>query len=119
MKKDIIISGPAASGKSWISYAIESTHKKKCLRVTSEGFEELLTQGIDLKLLKKHSCLIIDECSPQDIIHFDLTLRDFLVSKKDGRIPFPVIYLTQEVVTNSRLGRNNFHIIHCRNVHLY
>ncbi len=28
MTKDIIISGPAASGKTWIAIAIAGTHKK-------------------------------------------------------------------------------------------
>lgn len=118
MKKDIIISGPTASGKSWIASAIEQTHSKIALRVIAGYFIEALHEKkITKKLLKNRSMIIVDECTNQDILNLDINIRTFLIDQM-GNDNYPIIYLTKEEVTNKSLKCNNFHIIHCRNAHI-
>lgn len=122
MKKDIIISGPRASGKSWISFAIAGTHEK-VINTTAHQVKELLEKGFPPNLSEQYSLMIIDECKAEDITEIDLILGEFLISDNwndefRGRDKLPVVYLTQEEVTNQSLVHGNFHIIHCRNAHL-
>jgi len=122
MKKDIIISGPAASGKSWISQAIEGTHKK-VIKTTAHEVKERLEKGFPSNLSEQYSLMIIEECTAEDITELDLILGEF--SRSDNwnnkfreSDKLPIVYLTQEEVTNQSLGQGHFHIIHCRNAHL-
>lgn len=122
MKKDIIISGPAASGKTWIARAIAGTHEK-VIHSTAHQVKERLEKGFPGNLSEQYSLLIIEECTENDITELDLILGEFPVSdnwtgehSRDDKLP--IVYLTQEEVTNQSLGQGHFHIIHCRNAHL-
>ena len=122
MKKDIIISGPAASGKSWISFAISGTHKK-VINTSSYEVKKRLKKGYPVNLSEQYTLMVIDECSADDIIELDLILGEFSISdnwtgEMNGEDKLPIVYLTQEDVTNAILGHGHFHIIHCRNAHL-
>ena len=122
MKKDIIISGPAASGKSWISFAIAGTHEK-VINTTAQQVKERLEKGFPSNLSEQYSLMIIDECTSDNIAELDLILGEFPISDNwsnefRGSDKLPIVYLTQEEVTNQSLGQGHFHIIHCRNAHL-
>lgn len=119
MKKSIIISGPAASGKSWIASAIEKTHPKIGLRTTANG----LIDGLRAKYLPRQdfenrSLVIVDECTKENIVEIDMKLRTFLIDEF-GSEQYPIVYLSQENLTNQDFSPACFHIIHCRNAHIY
>jgi hypothetical protein len=117
MKKDIILSGPPQSGKNWIANGIAGTYEKPPMKVLAKSFRRELATGVRIEELHKHSLIIIDECSPEEILELDFILHDIPIIKEDNK-PIPVVYLTTENVTNHSLKQGHFHIIHCRNAHI-
>lgn len=122
MNKDIIISGPIASGKSWISFAIAGTHKK-VITTNANQLKKRLKKGFPGNLSEQYSLMVIDGCTTNDILELDLMLGNFPLSDNwtgelYGTDKLPIVYLTQDDVTNKSLGHGHFHIINCRNAHL-
>lgn len=71
MSKNIIISGPPASGKSHIAQAIMNTHRKAC-KVYSPDFFSTIRTHPDLIIDKnqcvpKYDLITIDECRISEI----------------------------------------------------
>ncbi|REE01126.1 P-loop NTPase family protein [Marinoscillum furvescens] len=121
-KKNIIISGPSGSGKNWISMAIAATHEK-VINTTAQQVKDRIEQGFPSNLSEQYSLMIIDDCTAEDIAEMDLILGKFPMvdhwsNEFKDEDQLPIIYLTQDEVTNQSLGNSHFHVIHCRNAHL-
>lgn len=112
MKKDIIISGPPASGKSRIATAIELTHNMPAFNTHSSFFATHFLQVIRGSLLKNSSILTIDECTIDQIMHFDHLIRSGVIYH---HFPLSIIYITHGHVTLDMFDKNKFHIINCKN----
>lgn len=116
MNKPCIISGPAGSGKSWVSYAIEQTHKKVA-KAKASFLLRYFDYGIPINLPLQYSLIVIEECSIEDIIQLDLLfgngfpIVDMWTNETEGNIILPIIYLTQDNVTNRTPGFKRFYVI--------
>lgn len=112
MKKSIIISGPAGSGKSHIAEAILSTHKTGDTLVCS--FPDLLHDfsKADANLLKaafqELDVVIVDECSDLKGIKI---LQSLMHSKLKGSMSSSFVFLTQEKIEVDPAEVKRFHII--------
>lgn len=95
MMKSIIITGPQGSGKTHIAKAIELSlaPEKSCLVLAGDELERIKKKGVKAKFFKKHSLVIIDECSMNDICVFNLAYLNTSIESK-----CTIVYLTRDNV---------------------
>lgn len=114
MKRKIIISGSAASGKSRIVNGFLQLATNGYIQTTGIKFQEMLAESDCGVSFKNLPLVILEECSINDIKAIDWGL--FLLSKVDNGKHYtelPIVFVTNEFVTNEILGREYFYIIHC------
>ena len=123
--KNIIISGPQASGKTHIANAIALTHeKKKVLRISfSEAFDKLQKFEYRANLHLFYTLIIIDECIKDDIPILNDYVESFpslnpwfkVTIKEDQFVS--IVYLTKDDIPYS-FSNHQFHVINCNNKHV-
>lgn len=119
MKKDTIISGPKASGKNWISKAIEITHEN-VIRTTAKEVLNKINNGFPSNITDNYSLMVINEATKKDI----LIIEDFFnglagcdVSTESAKALkyINIVYLTQDNISGADPLFSHLHIINCRN----
>ena len=120
MKKDTIISGPKASGKNWISKAIEITHEN-VIRTTAKEVLNKIYNGFPSNITDKYSLMVINESTKEDILHIDGIIHEFdefdawTGASESRRKHLNIIYLTQDNISGADPLFSHLHIINCRN----
>lgn len=112
MKKNIIISGTAASGKSHIAQAIAFTHKKTLHTNAKDFIDKLLESAIKPKIIKGYSLIIVDECSIEHITNIDRVTSNNEAPVHNG---CPIVYLTQQHIHGQHHLATQMHVINCNN----
>ncbi len=107
--KDIIISGPPASGKTWIASAIAKTHydgNGVSFLARAQFIEQVKRDNAE-SVGSIHDLVIIDECREEDMLPFFEVI-------KDRRASF--VLLTNAMVDlTDHYG--SYQVINCRNLH--
>lgn len=119
MSKNIIISGPRASGKSRIAKAIASTHQN-VIQTTYFNFKQRLYKGFPINLSSQYRLIIIDECTKEDILEISLNdisglNMDLWTDKILGEDEISFVFITQDKISPKIIGHGHFLIINCNN----
>lgn len=92
----IILSGPAGSGKTWTSWAIERQYHP------DRVFRTHISSGFLIPKTGTPALLIIDECTCKDIIEISETMKSSKIS---------IVFLTQDDI-GDQIG-SKYHVIRC------
>jgi hypothetical protein len=100
MKKAIILSGPQASGKSWIASAISNFFPKdKTLKISFEDYEKTLSKD-----MAHFQLIIIEECPD-----YEAVIRSYRVNDR-----FPNVNLIMMTQAHIEVyNRDKFQLISC------
>lgn len=118
MKKDTIISGPKASGKNWISKAIEITHEN-VIRTTAKEVLNKINNGFPSNITDNYSLMVINEATKDILIIEDffngLAGCDVSTESAKALKYINIVYLTQDNISGADPLFSHLHIINCRN----
>ena len=104
MDKNIIISGPAGSGKSSLAKQITENYSSSMTMIADNLIKAIQEEYWHvMKTLKYVDILIVDECRINDI-------QFFLVHLGSRRPGFIVVYLTQGDISEGEYG-DRYHVI--------
>lgn len=122
MKKDTIISGPKASGKNWISKAIEITHKN-LIRTSEKEVLHKIDNGFPSNITDQYSLMVINEATKEGILiieDFFNGLAGFDISTESAKAIkyINIVYLTKDNISSSDPLFTHLHVINCRNAHI-
>ncbi len=107
MKKDVIISGPRACGKSFTGSAIAATHNR-VLRTNPSEFKEKLMARFPDNIIDC-DLIIVDECAYDDIIELCFIKKHLRHGIKQS-----MVFLTRDILSPSQMG-DEFHVINLNN----
>ncbi len=97
--KNIIISGPPNTGKTTIANAIAATHKT----ILKTNYRELMDDlecGIDWDWLLFHSLILVEECTPENILEL---APKFLI--------IPMVFVTLHQIDSESKDYKDFMVI--------